>query len=75
MASRLHTVVTRGRVAFATAASTIAAGVGTATFMDDDIVHTTEHPWDHLGFTSSYDCASLRRGFQVIVKYAQHVIH
>lgn len=65
MASRLHTVVTRGRVAFGTAASAIAAGAGTVAFMDDDIVHPTEHPWDHLGFTSSYDCASLRRGFQV----------
>ena len=33
--------------------------------MDEDTVHPPSYPWDHLGFFQSYDCAALRRGFQV----------
>jgi ubiquinol-cytochrome c reductase cytochrome c1 subunit len=32
---------------------------------DDDILHSPSYPWEHLGLVSSYDCAALRRGFQV----------
>lgn len=33
--------------------------------MSDDIAHPPQFPWRHRGFFSSYDCAALRRGFQV----------
>lgn len=33
--------------------------------MSDDIAHPPEFPWRHRGFFSSFDCAALRRGFQV----------
>jgi ubiquinol-cytochrome c reductase cytochrome c1 subunit len=32
---------------------------------DSEILHAPSYPWDHLGLLSSYDCAALRRGFQV----------
>jgi len=32
---------------------------------DDEILHSASYPWDHMGLLSSYDCAALRRGFQV----------
>ena len=32
---------------------------------DDEILHSPSYPWDHMGLLSSYDCAALRRGFQV----------
>jgi ubiquinol-cytochrome c reductase cytochrome c1 subunit len=41
------------------------AAAATVTLLDDDVVHATAHPWDHTGLMSAYDCASLRRGFQV----------
>ncbi|EJK58547.1 hypothetical protein THAOC_21319 [Thalassiosira oceanica] len=31
----------------------------------DDVLHAPTLPWEHMGLLSSYDCASLRRGFQV----------
>lgn len=49
-------------VAATGSATAVAASV---TFLSDDVVHATEHPWDHTGLLKSYDCASLRRGFQV----------
>jgi len=48
--------------AVASAATVTAASV---TFLSDDVVHPLHLPWDHTGMISSYDCASLRRGFQV----------
>lgn len=32
---------------------------------DDEILHAPTYPWDHLALVASYDCAGLRRGFQV----------
>lgn len=49
------------------AAATAATGFTAAsvTFLSDDVVHPTSHPWDHAGLLASYDCGALRRGFQV----------
>jgi ubiquinol-cytochrome c reductase cytochrome c1 subunit len=33
--------------------------------LEEDVVHAPEYPWDHTGLFKSFDCASLRRGFQV----------
>mmetsp|Transcript_25162 Transcript_25162/g.37011 ORF Transcript_25162/g.37011 Transcript_25162/m.37011 type:complete len:278 (+) Transcript_25162:45-878(+) len=64
MAARLRTVLTKGRAAAAAAtfAGTTAASV---TFMSDDVVHPSPLEWSFGGILSSYDCASLRRGYQV----------
>lgn len=37
----------------------------TITFLSDDAVPPPSYPWRHTGFFSAYDCASLRRGYQV----------
>lgn len=47
------------------AAATAAASTVAVTFLSEDAVHPPELPWQHLGLFSSYDCAALRRGFQV----------
>lgn len=47
------------------AAASAATATAAITFLSDDVVHPLELPWDHTGLMSSYDCASLRRGFQV----------
>mmetsp|Transcript_25043 Transcript_25043/g.24035 ORF Transcript_25043/g.24035 Transcript_25043/m.24035 type:complete len:275 (-) Transcript_25043:112-936(-) len=67
MAHRLRTVFNHGNkaVAAAAAATTFGAAAASVTFLSDDVVHPIELPWDHLGLFSSYDCGSLRRGFQV----------
>jgi len=31
----------------------------------DDCVHAPHHHWNHTGYLAAYDCASIRRGFQV----------
>merc|ERR1719273_2756365 len=43
----------------------ILGGVSSITLCDEDVVHAPEYRWYHTGFFSSYDHASLRRGFQV----------
>jgi ubiquinol-cytochrome c reductase cytochrome c1 subunit len=35
------------------------------TFLENDQSHPPAFPWRHRGLFSSYDCAALRRGFQV----------
>ena len=51
-------------------AATALFAASTATLLpttkcSDDILHAPSYPWDHMGLLSSYDCAALRRGFQV----------
>lgn len=41
------------------------ASVPTVTYLSDDAVPPPAYPWRHRGVFSSFDCASLRRGFQV----------
>lgn len=67
MASRVRVLLQNNRNAAAAIAAVSAAAVPTATvtFLSDDVVHAPAYPWRHLGFFSSYDCAALRRGFQV----------
>lgn len=49
----------------ALAAAAAAVSAPSLTFSSDDVVHPPQFPWRHRGFFSSYDCAALRRGFQV----------
>jgi ubiquinol-cytochrome c reductase cytochrome c1 subunit len=50
----------------ATAAALLAAVPAvTITLLSDDVVHPPEYPWRHRGFFSAFDCAAMRRGFQV----------
>jgi len=68
MAFRLRSVLSKHgnkAVAAAAAAATTATGAVSLTLLSDDVVHPMEFPWDHTGLLSSYDCASLRRGFHV----------
>eukprot|EP01082_Thalassiosira_pseudonana_P010613 g9561.t1 g9561 contig37:254212-255124(+) len=70
MAQQLKSVFTRYNKGLALAAtSTAALALSTlypaTTKCDDEILHAPSYPWDHLGLVSSYDCAALRRGFQV----------
>lgn len=51
--------------AAAAVAATTATSAAAVTLLSDDVVHPLHLPWDHTGLLSSYDCASLRRGFQV----------
>eukprot|EP00543_Licmophora_paradoxa_P005302 CAMPEP_0202455148 /NCGR_PEP_ID=MMETSP1360-20130828/12744_1 /ASSEMBLY_ACC=CAM_ASM_000848 /TAXON_ID=515479 /ORGANISM="Licmophora paradoxa, Strain CCMP2313" /LENGTH=274 /DNA_ID=CAMNT_0049074653 /DNA_START=28 /DNA_END=852 /DNA_ORIENTATION=+ len=65
MASRLRSVVNRnGKTAFAAAVAATSSATA-VTFLSDDVVHAPAFSWEHLGVFSSYDCAALRRGFQV----------
>jgi len=52
-------------VAVAAAGAAAAPGFVGLTMLSDDTVHPPEYPWRHRGYFSSYDCAALRRGFQV----------
>lgn len=66
MAFRLRNVASKSNRAAAAVAAGTAAITGTAvTFLSDDVVHPEPLPWNHTGLFSSYDCAALRRGFQV----------
>lgn len=49
----------------ATSTATLALTLPTSAKCDDEILHAPTYSWDHLGLVSSYDCAALRRGFQV----------
>jgi ubiquinol-cytochrome c reductase cytochrome c1 subunit len=35
------------------------------TALSEDVVHPAKYPWTHTGALAAYDCAALRRGFQV----------
>lgn len=70
MALRFRELLNKGgkhgaSLAAAALGSASFAAAATVTLLDDDVVHATAHPWDHTGLMSAYDCASLRRGFQV----------
>ena len=47
------------------AGAALVAAVPAMTLLSDDVVPSPAYPWRHRGFFSSFDCASLRRGFQV----------
>jgi len=64
MAQRLPVLLKKGN-SLAAAAFATATATASVTLLNDDAVHATEYPWKHLGNFSSYDCGSLRRGFQV----------
>jgi len=49
----------------ATSAVASTAAAASLTFLSDDVVHPPEYGWYHDGLFSSFDHASLRRGFQV----------
>lgn len=53
------------RAAASFAAASAATTAASVTLMSDDVVHPLRLPWEHLGVFSSFDCAALRRGFQV----------
>jgi ubiquinol-cytochrome c reductase cytochrome c1 subunit len=66
MAHRLRTVLSKGNYAAAAIATTASAtAAASVTFLSDDVVHAVPLNWSHTGLFSSYDCSSLRRGFQV----------
>lgn len=70
MAHQLKSVFTKYNKGIAlAAASTTTAGLALLNSQqakcDDEILHSAAYPWEHLGLLSSYDCAALRRGFQV----------
>jgi len=66
MAYRLRTVLSKGNYAAAAIATTATAtAAASITFLSDDVVHPEPLNWSHTGLFSSYDCTSLRRGFQV----------
>mmetsp|Transcript_22507 Transcript_22507/g.50032 ORF Transcript_22507/g.50032 Transcript_22507/m.50032 type:complete len:279 (+) Transcript_22507:43-879(+) len=71
MAQQLKTVFARYNKGIAlAAASTATAGItllspAAPSAKCDDVLHAPTLPWEHMGLLSSYDCASLRRGFQV----------
>jgi len=57
-------------IALAAASTTTAAlsllySQKTTAKCDSEILHASSYPWEHMGLLSSYDCAALRRGFQV----------
>ena len=47
------------------AATAATLAVPSVAFMSDENAHPPEFPWRHRGFFSAFDCAALRRGFQV----------
>lgn len=47
------------------AGAVVACTVPAITLLSDDAVPPAQYPWRHRGFFSAYDCAALRRGFQV----------
>ena len=52
-------------VSTTTAAFSLLYSSNTTAKCDSEILHAPSYPWQHMGLLSSYDCASLRRGFQV----------
>lgn len=56
---------TNRHAALAAGALAAAASVPALTLLSDDVVPPPQYPWRHRGFFSAYDCAALRRGFQV----------
>ncbi|KAI2504277.1 Cytochrome C1 family [Fragilaria crotonensis] len=65
MASNLRFLLnknSRAAVAVVTATASSAVAV---TALSGDVVHPADYPWTYTGITSAYDCAALRRGFQV----------
>lgn len=54
-----------GALATASAALAVSSSSSSKTFLSDDAVHPPPYPWRHRGVFSSFDCAALRRGFQV----------
>jgi len=65
MALRLRQVFKHGNKATAAAAASVATAAASVTLLSDDVVHPLHLPWEHLNLLASYDCQSLRRGFQV----------
>lgn len=69
MAFRLRSLLSKAGknstnvIAASAVASTAAAA--SITFLSDDVVHPPEYNWYHNGLFSSFDHASVRRGFQV----------
>jgi len=55
----------KNRHLLAAGAAAMAAAVPAVALLSDDVVHAPAYPWRHTGFFSSFDCAALRRGFQV----------
>jgi ubiquinol-cytochrome c reductase cytochrome c1 subunit len=55
----------RHGAAAAGAAALMGVPAAAVTLLSEDVVVPPEYPWRHRGFFSSYDCAALRRGFQV----------
>lgn len=56
----------RNRHALAAAgAGAAAVAVPAVALLSDDVVHAPAYPWRHTGLFSGFDCAALRRGFQV----------
>jgi ubiquinol-cytochrome c reductase cytochrome c1 subunit len=56
-----------GAVAAATTAAVVAqqSSKPNVAYMSADVAHPPQYPWRHRGFFAAYDCAALRRGFQV----------
>jgi len=68
MAAPLRAAIQTNRHASMAAAGVLAAAaasVPAVVFLSDDLVSPPAYPWRHRGVFSSYDCAALRRGFQV----------
>ena len=55
----------RNAVAAVAATSAAIAPGAALTFMSDDCVHAPRFPWRNEGLFSGFDCAAVRRGFQV----------
>jgi len=51
-------------VAALTAGGVVVGSLGVA-YCSSDVLPATEYPWSHNGWYSSYDAASLRRGYEV----------
>jgi len=49
----------------AIAAGGVVAGLGSVALCSNDSIHAPTREWSHSGYYSSYDAASLRRGFEV----------
>jgi len=65
MASNLRFLLNNNsRAALAVVTATASSAVA-VTALSGDVVHPADYPWTYTGITSAYDCADLRRGFQV----------
>lgn len=66
--SQLRNLLQKNRNAVAAVAAAgvaVTPGVAMTTFMSADSVHAPTYPWRHTGLFSGFDCAAVRRGFQV----------